>query len=79
MTMTLGSPAHERIVAIRRDLHQHPELSWQEERTAEVIADRLGELGIAFRKGVAGTGILADIPPSRLNLRLPPDLRPRSR
>ena len=62
MTMTLGSPAHERIVAIRRDLHQHPELSWQEERTAEVIADRLGELGIAFRKGVAGTGILADIP-----------------
>ncbi len=62
MTMTLGSPAHERIVAIRRDLHQHPELSWQEERTSRVIADRLGELGIAFRKAVAGTGIIADIP-----------------
>ncbi len=60
--MVLGSPAHERIVAIRRDLHQHPELSWQEERTAGVIAKRLGELGIAFQTGVAGTGILADIP-----------------
>ena len=79
MTMVLGSPAHERIIAIRRDLHQHPELSWQEERTTGVIADRLRELGIAFRAGVAGTGIVADIPgrtSTRIALRADMDALP---
>jgi hippurate hydrolase len=50
-----------RMVALRRDLHQHPELSWQEERTAERICTALSELGIPYRRGVAGTGVVADI------------------
>jgi len=50
-----------RMVALRRDLHQHPELSWQEERTAERICTALSELGIPYRSGVAGTGVVADI------------------
>jgi len=77
--MAVGSPAHQRIVAIRRDLHQHPELSWREERTAGVIANRLGQLGIAFRTGVAGTGIVADIPgrtSTRIALRADMDALP---
>lgn len=51
----------ERMVAMRRDLHRHPELSWQETRTAECAEAGLSSLGIPFRR-VAGTGIIADLP-----------------
>jgi len=56
------SPLFQRLVAIRRDLHQHPELSWQEHRTAAAICRFLDELGLAYRQGIAGTGILVDLP-----------------
>ncbi len=51
-----------RMVALRRDLHQHPELSWRERRTAERICRRLDELAIPYRRDVAGPGIVADLP-----------------
>ena len=51
----------ERMVTIRRDLHRHPELSWQEERTAQRTSARLRELGITHRR-VTDTGIVADLP-----------------
>ena len=51
----------ERMVSIRRDLHQHPELSWQEKRTAERICAVLDELRIPYRR-LLETGIVADIP-----------------
>ncbi len=47
------------VVAYRRHLHQHPELSFQEEKTAQYIASLLQEWGIEHRKGIAGTGIVA--------------------
>jgi hippurate hydrolase len=65
----LNSPLYQRLVAFRRDLHQHPELSWQERRTAEQICKFLDELGVAYRRDVAGTGVIAEIPgknPGRL-------------
>jgi amidohydrolase len=49
------------LVAIRRAVHQHPELSFQEHRTAQLIAGRLAELGIAVRTGVAKTGVVGDL------------------
>ncbi|MFS0734322.1 amidohydrolase [Microbacterium sp. 1P10UB] len=49
------------LEAIYVDLHRHPELSFQETRTAGVIAQRLGELGIEFEEGVGRTGIAAII------------------
>nr|WP_315267653.1 amidohydrolase [Microbacterium lemovicicum] len=49
------------LEAIYVDLHRHPELSFQETRTAGVIAQRLGELGIEFEEGVGRTGIAAVI------------------
>ena len=52
----------ERLVAFRRDLHQHPELAFQETRTAERICKELARLGIRYQSGVAHTGIVADIP-----------------
>ena len=42
---------------IRRDLHQHPELGFQEVRTAGIIARRLEQLGYAVRTGLGKTGV----------------------
>src|SRR5215831_13623360 len=48
----------ESMIALRRDFHRHPELSFQENRTAEIIAERLHNAGLAVRTGIAGTGVV---------------------
>jgi amidohydrolase len=48
----------DEMVATRRDLHMHPELAFEEERTAGVIADRLRALGLAVRTGIGRTGVV---------------------
>lgn len=45
------------LIAVRRDLHAHPELSFQERRTAQLIADRLESLGCRVRS-IADTGVV---------------------
>ena len=47
------------VTALRRDIHQHPELSNAEERTSRVVAERLRKLGLEVRTGVAKHGIVA--------------------
>lgn len=47
------------LEALYIDLHRHPELSFQETRTAGVIASKLTELGIEFEEGIGRTGIAA--------------------
>jgi metal-dependent amidase/aminoacylase/carboxypeptidase family protein len=47
------------LIAIRRDIHRHPEVSGQEERTAGLVADRLRSLGLDVRTGVGGHGVVA--------------------
>jgi amidohydrolase len=49
------------LIALRRDFHQHPELSHQEERTARVVADYLRDLGLKVGTGIAGHGVVADL------------------
>ena len=49
----------EQLVAWRRDFHMHPELAFQEHRSAGLIADRLHELGYQVQTGVATTGVVA--------------------
>lgn len=51
------------LVDIRRDIHAHPELSWHESRTTQVVGERLAEAGWNVR-AMPGTGLLADIGPS---------------
>ncbi len=48
-----------KVIAVRRDLHRHPELSWQEEGTQRVILDRLGALGLEDVRPLARTGATA--------------------
>ncbi|MEZ4239438.1 MAG: M20 family metallopeptidase [Myxococcota bacterium] len=52
----------DRMVALRRALHQQPELAFHEHDTMRRISAALDELGVAHRTGVAGTGIVADLP-----------------
>jgi amidohydrolase len=54
----------ESLVATRRDLHRHPELGFEETRTAGIVAGRLAGLGWPPRTGVGRTGVTADPPAS---------------
>lgn len=49
---------HDDLVALRRDFHQHPELSFKEDRTARIVSDRLERSGLRVRKGVGQTGVV---------------------
>ncbi len=49
----------EETVAQRRDFHMHPEIAFEELRTSGIIADKLEALGLAVRRGVARTGVVA--------------------
>ena len=46
------------IAAIRRDIHAHPELCFQEVRTADVVAQKLTEWGIPIHRGLGTTGVI---------------------
>ncbi len=46
------------LIEIRQDIHAHPELAFQEKRTAGIIADYFQKLGLEVRTGIAGTGVL---------------------
>ncbi|HEU5101614.1 MAG TPA: M20/M25/M40 family metallo-hydrolase, partial [Roseiflexaceae bacterium] len=48
----------EELVAIRRDLHMHPELGFQEVRTARIVAEQLAALGYEVVTGVGKTGVV---------------------
>ena len=50
------------LINFRRDLHRYPELAFRETRTSAKICEQLDRLGISYRRGVAQTGIIAEIP-----------------
>lgn len=56
---TITSKNKSDVIAARRWLHQHPELSFEEVNTSQYIQKRLTELGIEFRAGLVKTGIVA--------------------
>jgi hippurate hydrolase len=49
------------IIAVRRDIHAHPELCFQEQRTADVVAGKLAEWGIEVHRGMGTTGVVGVI------------------
>jgi amidohydrolase len=51
------------LLAFRHDLHKHPELSFQEKRTGQVVQRELAKLGIRFKAGLGGgTGVVGFLP-----------------
>ena len=48
----------EEVIKIRRDIHMHPELGFQEFRTSKLVADKLNELGLEVETGVGITGVI---------------------
>lgn len=49
------------FIALRRDLHAHPELAFQEHRTAALVAERLQAWGYTVTTGIAGTGVVGTL------------------
>ena len=47
------------IIAVRQDIHQHPELGNREVRTSQLVAERLSKLGLEVKRGIAVTGVVA--------------------
>ncbi|CAH1665138.1 M20 aminoacylase family protein [Chelatococcus asaccharovorans] len=48
----------DEIVALRHDLHQHPEIGFEEVRTSEIVAQKLAEWGIEVYRGYGKTGVV---------------------
>ncbi|HWB48846.1 MAG TPA: M20 aminoacylase family protein [Stellaceae bacterium] len=49
---------HDDMTAWRRDIHAHPELGFEESRTADLVAARLAEFGIEVTRGIGKTGLV---------------------
>ena len=56
---SLDLPWESDVVALRRDFHAHPELGFEEVRTASIVAQRLRDLGLEVRENVGKTGVVA--------------------
>jgi len=50
----------DELLALRRDIHQHPELAWQEERTTNLVAKRLEEAGVRLQL-LPKSGLIAEV------------------
>lgn len=49
---------HADLVHIRRDIHAHPELGFEEKRTSALVAQKLADWGVEVHRGLAGTGVV---------------------
>ncbi|KIU28477.1 peptidase M20 [Methylobacterium radiotolerans] len=59
--MGIEAETVERMVAWRRDLHAHPELAFQEVRTAELVARELAACGLSVKTGLGRTGVVGTL------------------
>jgi hippurate hydrolase len=48
----------DELTAIRRDLHAHPEIGFEEVRTSGIVAEKLAQWGIEVHRGLGGTGVI---------------------
>ena len=51
----------DKLVEIRRDIHAHPELAFEEHRTSALVADNLRSFGFDVTGGIAGTGVVGTL------------------
>src|ERR1700694_1538666 len=55
-TSDLWAGEHAQLTVIRRDIHRHPETAFEEQRTSQIVADKLTSWGIEVHRGLAKTG-----------------------
>ena len=72
--------ASAELTAIRRDIHAHPELGFEEERTSRIVAEKLKEWGVEVTTGIGKTGVVGTIRvgnnPTAIGLRADMDALP---
>lgn len=71
----------DELVAIRRDLHAHPEIGFEEVRTSSIVAEKLAAWGIEVHRGIGKTGVIGILhgtggPGRRIGLRADMDALP---
>ena len=64
----------EQIVAWRREVHKHPELGFQEHRTAQLVADALRDIGIRVETGIGKTGVVGHLGEGRPSVGIRADM-----
>jgi amidohydrolase len=67
---------HEQMTAWRRDIHAHPELGFEEQRTSDLVAKKLAEFGIEVHRGIGKTGVVGvlRVGPSKRSVGLRADM-----
>ena len=55
----------DELTAIRRDLHAHPEIGFEEKRTSSIVAEKLQGWGIEVHRGLGGTGVIGIVKGSK--------------
>jgi len=62
MTTLLPRDLLDEVIATRRQLHAHPELGFEEVRTAGIVAERLRTYGFEVHEGIGVTGVVDRVP-----------------
>ncbi len=52
---------HGDLIALRRDIHAHPETAFEENRTAQIVAEKLEEFGLEVATGIGKTGVVGSL------------------
>ncbi|MEY5098370.1 MAG: hypothetical protein RJA36_1089 [Pseudomonadota bacterium] len=60
-TLSALQALSEEFTAVRRDIHRHPELGYQEFRTSDLVAERLASWGYRVTRGLGGTGLVGQL------------------
>src|ERR1700722_1420754 len=60
-TPDLLAAEQAQLSAIRRDIHRHPETAFEEQRTSQIVADKLSSWGIEVNRGLAKTGLVGSL------------------
>src|SRR5262245_54239798 len=65
-TPDLFAGSEAELTAIRRDIHRHPEVAFEEKRTSDIVADKLQAWGIEVHRGLGKTGVVGTLKGKRL-------------
>ncbi|MBK6651112.1 MAG: amidohydrolase, partial [Betaproteobacteria bacterium] len=61
MLKCLSDTKVQEFIAPRRDIHQHPEMAFEEHRTSELVAQKLRSWGYQVWTGIGGTGVVGQL------------------